>query len=257
MEVGRSLRGARAAVFAAACVGVSAAGHAWMSDAPIAAWALVVAVLAVGGAAYALGGRQRGFASIAGLMLVGELGLHLLFSAAQQASVHVASGAFGVSGASGSSATVWMPDMSRIKMAYALPAVDWLCGHGMADMHDMAAGGTSAGSGSMASMSWVTSMPWMTWLATHGAAGMIGVHVVAGLLCAWWLRRGEAAMFQLLRALAGFAVPLLVFFVSSARPVLDFTVVVPDDTRAHVPSARGFLVHALVRRGPPTPVFSM
>ncbi len=248
MEVGRSLRGARAAVFAAACVGVSAAGHAWMSDAPIAAWALVLAALAVGGAAYALGGRQRGFASIAGLMLVGELGLHLLFCAAQQASAHLASGASGTSGVSGSSATAWVPDMSRIKMAYALPAVDWLCGHGMAGMHDVAAGGTSAGSGSMSSM---------TWPATHGAVGMIGVHVVAGLLCAWWLRRGEAAMFQLLRALAGFAVPLLVLFVSSARPVLDFTVVVPDDTRAHVPSARRFLVHALVRRGPPTPVFSM
>ena len=105
MEVGRSLRGARAAVFAAACVGVSAAGHVWMSSAPIAAWALVVAVSAVGAAAYALGGRQRGFASIAGLMLAGEAGLHLLFSASQRV------GGMGGAGTSGTAASAasWLP----------------------------------------------------------------------------------------------------------------------------------------------------
>lgn len=231
MEVGRSLRGVRAAVFAAACVGVSAAGHVWMSGASVAAWALIVAVLAVGGAAYALGGRQRGFASIAGLMLLGEAGLHLLFSSTQRTAVESAS-------ASASSGAAWVPDLSRIKAAHPIPAADWLCGHGMA----------------------VASMVPMPWTASHGSAGMagmVGVHVAAGLLCAWWLRRGEAAVFQLMRAIAGFVMPLLVFFVPGARPVPDLTVVVPDDAGAHGPNVRRFLVHALVRRGPPVPVFSM
>lgn len=256
MEVGRSLRGVRAAVFAAACVGVSAAGHVWMSRTPAAAWALVVAVLAVGGAGYALGGRQRGFASIAGLMLAGEAGLHLLFSSAQRTT--------SATTASASSATSWLPDMSRIKMAHPIPAVDWLCGHGMDAMRAAAvsgvgSSGSTAGtvSGSTGSGSGSTAMAAMPWMASHGSAGMIGVHVVAGLLCAWWLRRGEAAAFQLMRALAGFVVPLLVFRVSVPRTVLDFTAVVPDDAEAHAPNARRFLVHALVRRGPPVPVFSM
>jgi hypothetical protein len=86
MIIGRSLRGARAAVFAVACVGLSAAGHVWRSGESVPLWAVIVAVLAVGGAGYALAGRQRGFVPIAALMLAGELALHLLFTAAQHAS---------------------------------------------------------------------------------------------------------------------------------------------------------------------------
>ncbi len=242
MEVGRSLRAARAAVFAAACVGLSAAAHAWMSGAPIAAWALTLAVLAVFAAAYALGGRPRGFASIAGLMLVGELGLHLLFSAAQQTA------------AQASAATAWTPDLSRIKTAYALAAVDWLCGHGMNGARDLAAAGRSGGSSGSGTMA---ASPSMGWMASHGCAGMIGVHVAAGLLCAWWLRRGEAALFQTLRALADCALPLLFLVLPAARPVPDFTAVVPEDPGAHLPSTCRVLVGALVRRGPPAPAFSM
>jgi hypothetical protein len=230
MEVDRTLRAVRATVFAAACVGVSAAGHIWMSGGAIAAWALVVAVLAVGGAGYALAGRQRGFTSIAGLMLAGELGLHLLFTAAQNAS----------SGMEPS--TQWVPDMSRIIMAHPLPASAWLCGHGMN------ATGTSSGQGAMASM------PWMS---AFGSAGMIGVHVCAGLLCAWWLRRGEAATFRLLRSLAQFALPLLVIVWRGAAAIPDLTAHVADDLDDDAPTGRRLLVHAVIRRGPPAPVFSM
>jgi hypothetical protein len=86
MRIGRSLRGARAAVFAVACVGLSAAGHVWMSGESVPLWAVTVAILAVGGAGYVLAGRQRGFVPIAALMLAGEVALHLLFTAAQHAS---------------------------------------------------------------------------------------------------------------------------------------------------------------------------
>ncbi|WP_034263493.1 hypothetical protein [Actinospica robiniae] len=254
MKVGRSLRGVRAAVFAAACVGVSAAGHAWMSGTPIAVWALIVAVLAVGGVGYAVAGRQRGFASIAGLMLAGEAGLHLLFSAAQRTTTSVAAGA--AASTPTTSATSWSPDMSRIKMAHPIPAVDWLCGHGMDGMRAVAAAttGVPGGSGGSGGGGAMASMPSM---AALGMAGMVGVHVAAGLLCAWWLRRGEVATFQLMRALAGFVVPLLVFCVAGARPVPDLTIVVPNVAGARVPRARRLLVHALIRRGPPVLVFSM
>lgn len=66
-QIDRPLRAGRAAVFAAACTSVSAAGHVWMSGASIPAFAVLAALLAVGSAGYALARRQRGFASIAGL----------------------------------------------------------------------------------------------------------------------------------------------------------------------------------------------
>lgn len=230
MEVDRSLRTARAAVFAAACVGVSAAGHVWMSGSTLPAWALLVALFAAGAAGYGLGGRQRGFASIAGSMLVGEFGLHLLFSAAQHATAGVMS------------PMAKMPDMPGIVMPHPVPASAWLCGGGRF------AADASSGHGA------VSSMPWMS---AHGSAGMIAVHATAGLLCAWWLRRGEVATFRLLRDLARFAAPLLVIVWPAAPLVSDLTARVPEDSDEHAPTGWSLLVHAVLRRGPPAPVFCM
>lgn len=238
MKIGRSLRGTRAAVFAVACVGVSAAGHVWMSGAAIPAWALALALVVVGGAGYAVAGRQRGFAPIAGLMLAGELGLHLLFAAAQKT---------GDGGAMPS--MPGMPDMPGMTsmpgmvMPHPVPAAAWLCGHGKAGL----------------GMDGVSPAPLssMGWMSAHHSAGMIAVHVVAGVLCAWWLWRGEAAAFRLLRALAQFAVPLLVIVWPGVLVVADLTSTVPDDRDERAPAGRRLLVHAVVRRGPPACVFSM
>lgn len=233
MEIDRPLRGARATVFAVACVGVSAAGHVWMSGAAVPAWALLAALLAVGGAGYALAGRQRGFASIAGLMLAGELGLHLLFTAAQHAGVAASSSMSGMPG---------MPPMPGMIVSHPVPAAAWLCGGGKTGLGGP---GSQTVSSSMASMS------------AHGAVGMIAVHVAAGLLCAWWLRRGEIAVFRLLRVLARFAAPLLVIVWPGARMVLDFSFSVPNHRGERAPTYRRLLVDAVVRRGPPPPLFCM
>lgn len=234
MKVDRSLRAARAAVFAAVCVGVSAAGHALMSGCPIPAWALVAGVLLAGGAGYVLGGRQRGFGTIAGLMLAGELGLHLLFAAAQDMRGEAASPTPAMPGMAGMAGTGPMPGMV---MPHAVSASAWLCGP--------AAAGASGGHDAMPRM------------PIHGSAGMITAHVAAGLLCAWWLCRGEAATFRLLQSLAIFAAPLLVIVWPEAPVIPDLTARVPDDSDEHAPTGRGLLVHAVVRRGPPAPVFSM
>lgn len=234
MEIDRSFRASRAAVFAVACVGVSAAGHVWMSESSIPAWALFAAVLAAGGAGYALAGRQRGFAPIAGLMLVGELGLHLLFAVAQHAAAGSMSSPSSMSGMPGMAG---MPAMPGMIMRHPVPAAAWLCGG------ETGAGG-SAGRGLMAPMAW---------MSAHGSAGMIAVHAAAGLLAAWWLRRGEAAAFRLLRALAQFALPLLVLVWPGAPVAADLTARVPEDRGE--PLIGRVLVHAVVRRGPPTPVF--
>jgi hypothetical protein len=71
----------RAAVFAVACVGVSAVGHALTGHA-----SPTVPAMAAGGAlAFVLGcllaGRERSLPVIMAAMVAGEIGLHLLFSA--------------------------------------------------------------------------------------------------------------------------------------------------------------------------------
>jgi hypothetical protein len=233
MRVGRSLRGARAAVFAAACVGVSAAGHVWMSGAAIPAWTLLVALLAVYACAYAIAGRRRGFASIAALMLAGELGLHTLFDLGQRASGAMTSP---MSSMPGMPNMPEMPSMPRIVMSHPVPASAWLCG-----------GGTPAAGSSRL----------MTWMSAHGSLGMIAVHAAAGLLCAWWLWRGEAACFHLLDQLGQLALPLLVLAWPDAPAAPPFTARVTVVADERVPAGRRLFENALVRRGPPAGAFCM
>ncbi len=93
-------------------------------------------------------------------------------------------------------------------------------------------------------------------LAAPGTAPwlLLAAHVAVGLLAAAWLRRGEAALGRLLRAVASFAF----------RPLLLAVAVVTAGDRPErgtVPRHRGgapasrprplLLLHSVVRRGPP------
>ncbi|MFB7174485.1 hypothetical protein ACFCYM_27230, partial [Streptomyces sp. NPDC056254] len=114
---------------------------------------------------------------------------------------------------------------------------------GMAGMADAVAGGAAGTAG----------------MAGHGGAGMFAAHVLAGLLCAAWLARGETAVFRLARVLGAAAL-------HAARPLsraLDLVrarAAAADAPPAfHTPSPdrrprrlRGAVhAHAVVRRGPP------
>ncbi|NUU19972.1 MAG: hypothetical protein HOV68_00415, partial [Streptomycetaceae bacterium] len=100
LAVSRPLRAARAAVFAAVCVALSAAGHAYMTSEPLAWWTVAAGFAAVFAVAYAAAGRERAWAGMAGLLALGQVGLHALFSfgsacaasAASSASGHMSSG---------------------------------------------------------------------------------------------------------------------------------------------------------------------
>lgn len=81
MRAGAGLRLIRAAVFAAVCAGVSAAGHALTGHTTLTPAALAAGfglALALG---YGLAGRERGLPAILGAMLAGEAGLHAVFGA--------------------------------------------------------------------------------------------------------------------------------------------------------------------------------
>jgi len=232
--VDRSLRGARAVVFAAVCVGLTAAGHVWMSGEAVPLWSVALAFALLAGAGYALAGRQRGFLPISALMLVGELGQHLLFCAAQDATA-------------ASSATS-VPALPRFLSGRVLPLSDWICG--------MASSSSSSGMAARddGSFSARLAADLMTGQVGHGAIGMIAVHAAAGLLCAWWLRCGEAAVFQLLRWLATLAAPALLLLWPATPVVPDLLprAIAPRDDRA-LGHYNRLLSRLVVRRGPPSP----
>lgn len=208
MNATRPMRVVRASVFAATCLAVSAAGHVWMSGRQVPAAVLVPGFVLVFTVALAAAGRARGLLPIAGLMLAGEAGLHLLFSAAQAGA-----------------GTAAIPDMASMP--------------DMANMPGMRTAPATAGL-----------MP-MTAVAGHSAAGMLAVHVAAGLASAWWLHRGERAFFTLLSWMLEEAAALLPTALGVAprpvrsspgpRPALASRMCVYPEP----------LVHILVRRGPP------
>ncbi|MET9570050.1 hypothetical protein ACFYNW_08230 [Streptomyces virginiae] len=99
----------------------------------------------------------------------------------------------------------------------------------------------------------------LTAAGAPGVAGMIAAHVLAGLLCAAWLARGEAAVFRLARVLGAVAL-------HAARPLaraIDLlrarvaAVPAPPASPAPHPHRRARRLrgavhaHAVVRRGPP------
>lgn len=156
---GPQLRALRAACFAALCVTLSATAHILLSREPLPLATTAGAAVGVFAVAYALGGRERGYWPIAGLLVPLELAVDTLFTAGQQTCYGPAGGP--VTGS-------WR----SINEALACHGGD--VGGPLA--------GAAGGTGHSAS-------PWL----------LLVVHVAVGLAAAWWLRRGEAALHGLLR----------------------------------------------------------
>jgi hypothetical protein len=174
--------------------------------------------------AYALAGRERGYGAIATLLVPLELAADTVFTAGQHACYGSAGG----------------PVAGPLRSF----GVDLLCGGGTlgAPLARMTA--RNGATGPLP----VTNDPAMPWL-------LLAAHVAVGLAATAWLRRGEAALGQLLRAVAGFAFrPLLVAFAAvtatagsprrSLRPV----------RRMRTAARHPMLLHSVVRRGPPCSV---
>ena len=211
-----TLREARAAVFAAVCVLVGAVGHDAFSVSAIPLWALLVGGVAVFLAAQLFTRRECGLPTILLLMGAVQFGLHHLFGFAQKLAA----------------------DAAPMALAAPAPRGAWWCGH------DEPSGVTQA-------MLHAAGMP-----PTHHTmtAGMYTAHVVAALTAAWWLRRGEAAVWSLGRALALALITPLVLLAAAlvsgcwTPPRRAVTVA------ARVPDRLGpgrLLRFELARRGPP------
>ncbi|GAA2059366.1 hypothetical protein GCM10009839_82110 [Catenulispora yoronensis] len=173
------LREARAAVFAALCVLVGALGHDAFSRSSIPLWAVFVGGLAVFLLAQLFTRRECGLPTILVLMGIVQFGLHHLFGFAQQLAA------------------------DATPMAMAMPARGyWWCGH-------------DEPSGVAQAMAHVAGMP----PSQHSmTVGMWAAHAGAALAAAWWLRRGEAAVWSLGRALALALITPLVLLAAALVP---------------------------------------
>ncbi|NYJ36679.1 hypothetical protein [Nocardiopsis aegyptia] len=84
--------------------------------------------------------------------------------------------------------------------------------------------------------------------SASGSGGMLGLHLLAAAVCAWWLRQGEAALFGYLRLVAAALLPLLLVVLPRVRPLLrPARPQAPSRPRPSTP----YLRHSLVLRGPP------
>ncbi|MEU6464181.1 hypothetical protein [Streptomyces sp. NPDC046976] len=197
MSASWAVRGLRAAVFAAVCVLLAAAGHGLAMGQLPSLRCDGVGFLAVFALGWTLGARERSGPGIGAAMLLTQAGLHLGFDAAHS-------------------------DSGTTRTGAPMPG-----------------------------------MPGMTGPAAHAAAAhttahATAAHLLAALAASWWLRRGEAALWSLLRRTAALVPALRTRWRPAPLPATAEPV--PRERSADVPPRRAPLRHAVTRRGPPAPI---
>jgi hypothetical protein len=94
-------------------------------------------------------------------------------------------------------------------------------------------------------------MPGMGAAAVGMTPGMLLAHGVAALVCAWWLRRGEAMVHTLAGAVGAWFAAGLRLAVLGRRPVVSRPAASAGAWSAPTVAAGGLLRFAVARRGPP------
>ncbi|GKQ38603.1 hypothetical protein [Streptomyces sp. A012304] len=276
---GGDLRLLRAAVFAAVCVVLAAAGHTTASCATVPLWTLGAGFLGVLAVVVPLAGRERSLPGIAALLAVGQTVLHTLFGLGQHGTAAaVSSSAAAASSVSSASSTTVLSDAALVERAARL-----LCGATAAAISpaqaqkllidarlynpgagggmNMASSGSAhhaadalpaAGASTSLSASLLPSLP------------MLLGHVLAAVAVGWLLRHGDAALRRLVELSAhGVAETALVRSLRGAlalvRALLAGLPAVPEAgprtprTALLAPAmpSTGALQHTVIRRGPP------
>ncbi|MER7111466.1 hypothetical protein [Streptomyces sp. NPDC000229] len=215
---GTRLRWLRAAFFTALVVTLSVASHVLLSGVPLPAATVAGVAAGVFGVAYALAGAERGFWSIAGLLVPLELAADTVFTTGQ----HLCYG----------------PAGGPVAGSLRSVGVDVLCGGAVGAPLP----GVTPESGAAALLrSPDPALPWL----------LLAAHLTVGLIASAWLRRGESALAGLVRSAATFAFrPLLLVIavVGAVRPAVQRR---PRPGSRPRPSRTRLLVHCVGRRGPP------
>ncbi|MGW3955179.1 hypothetical protein ACWEKM_30540 [Streptomyces sp. NPDC004752] len=274
---GDRLRILRAAVFAAACVVLAAAGHTLASCAPVPLWTLGVGFLGCMALVVPLAGRERSLPGIAALLAFGQTALHVLFGLGQHGTAAMASGAVstgstvapGSMGSMGSMDSMGgMSDAALVEQAARL-----VCGAGaaaitpahayrlLADSRLINGSGPAAAQHAAAATGSSGSSP----AALLPSLPMLLGHVLAAVAVGWLLRRGDLALLRLMELSAhGVTEAALVRSLRGAlalaRALCGGLQAEPGPGPRHRRTARDeapaphttALQHTVVRRGPPT-----
>ncbi|GLP70593.1 hypothetical protein TUSST3_72130 [Streptomyces sp. TUS-ST3] len=192
---GADLRVLRAAVFAAVCVVLAAAGHAIASCATVPLWTLgagfVGAVLVVA----PLAGRERSLAGIATLLAVGQTVLHVLFGLGQHGTATMT-----MSSTQPASDTALVQQAARLLCGTTAAAISPAQAQRVLTEARLYPGTTGA-----AGARGTTGATEAAHHATDVMAGssvwpslpMVLAHVLAAVAAGWLLRRGDLALLRL------------------------------------------------------------
>ncbi|WP_030353528.1 hypothetical protein OIE62_12625 [Streptomyces scopuliridis] len=216
---GTRLRAARAALFTALVVTLSAGSHVLLSRAPLPLTVVAALSVVVFLVAYAAAGRERGFWRIAALLVPLELAADTVFTSGQ----HVCYGPAG-GPVAGSLRSVGLDVLCGGAFGTPLPGV----------VSPEATASTLLNSPDPA-------LPWL----------LLAAHVSVGLLAAAWLRHGESALSRLVRAAGACAFRPLLIAVAAAGTVRRAVRRGPRPAARPRPSRTRLLVHSVGRRGPP------
>ncbi|MFJ3660500.1 hypothetical protein ACIPPM_08520 [Streptomyces sp. NPDC090119] len=220
---GTQLRTVRAALFTAFTVTLSTASHVLLSRSPLPVATVLAVAAAVFTAAYALAGRERGFGSVAALLIPLELAADTVFTTGQHACYGRAGG----------------PVTGPLHAV----GLDLLCRGG-------ALGGPLArvsGGPDRAGALLAPTDPAASWL-------LLAAHIGVGLLAAAWLRRGERALSELVRAVAATTFRPLLLAVAAGAVRTAPARRMPRRTPRPATARTLLLAHSLGRRGPPCSV---
>ncbi len=248
------LRVLRAVPFALVCTLVAAFGHARAGGA-VAPDTLAAGFAAVCAAAALLGGRERSLGAIAAALAAGQLGLHLLFHRFGEGLGGGAGMAHGAMAGNGTSDPL-------VSAAGRLLCND-TPGDGLTVVPLDTTPEQVVSAAGLDPQAYAAAAPHAAgWLGL--TPGMVAAHLAAALVAGWWLRRGEAALWRLVRAAAltarewaaplRTAVALLVaLLLGGSRPAPARRGARPEDWRLPVAAA---LRHSVLRRGPPVVAFA-
>ncbi len=265
VRAGAGMRLLRAAVFTAVCVLLAAAGHSLASGGPVPVSSLALGWIGVFAFVVPLAGRERRLPGIAALLAAGQLALHLVFSTGQMCASLTAARGSGSTGTiaalaarlvcGGGASVPLTPQAARQVVARAGLDPSALAAPGrMAGMPMHAHPGFGAAH-PVTALSMMLSMCSLPMLLGHLAAA-----VVAGLV----LRRGEAALWRLVRLSVRGAATLSALAPSALRRARALLRALAGHApyaaghrargAARTPAARlrtVWLRHSMARRGPP------
>ncbi|MCI3240851.1 hypothetical protein [Streptomyces spinosisporus] len=285
---GNDLRIFRAAVFAAVCVVLAAAGHTLASCATVPLWTLGAGFAGALLVAAPLAGRARSLPGIAALLAAGQTALHTLFGLAQHTGSSMGSMA-SVSPMTSMPSMTSMTSMSSVHAMHSMSdatlverAARLVCGTTAAAISPAQARRILADAG----LSPETAMDMSSAhhpadaLSTTGSftsllpsLPMLLGHVLAAIAAGWLLRRGDLALLRLaelstlsahmvaegafVRSLRGALA--LVRALRAGLPGLPETDPAPPRTALLAPRKprTTALQHSVIRRGPPAAVLAL